>query len=318
LKVVAALVIPLFIMSIVLEIGSRIIIPVKKNQEGSYIEDEEVIFTLRPMGEFEYRFVDNSKKIVEIKDRISSQGIRDREYGPKEPDEYRIVTIGDSYTMGHGIKREEMFQRELETLLARDNLSKRVTVINCGVGGYAPWQERVFLQTRGFGFEPDLVILQLYPANDVSGSYTKVGKWLNAIDLEWETLLIDYRLRSEWPFYLEHWCQVHSNIYRIFIDKTGINDLVKRTALNFRLIPKVNYSPPHTQKFQICLYRSVSGRLVSGTAGGLGYFCRKCPGNSGRLPPTGYRSCGICPRQSHFRNARVLGGTEQENNRRGV
>ena len=31
---------------------------------------------------------------------ISSQGIRDREYGPKENDEFRIVTIGDSFTFG--------------------------------------------------------------------------------------------------------------------------------------------------------------------------------------------------------------------------
>ncbi|HOH52545.1 MAG TPA: hypothetical protein PLI98_17595 [Candidatus Hydrogenedentes bacterium] len=81
--------------------------------------------------------------------------------------------------------------------------SAPVTVINCGVGGYAPWQERMFLRKRGFPLEPDLVVLQLFPGNDVAGSYSRAGKRLEAFDEEWEVRLRDYRRQREIPFRLE-------------------------------------------------------------------------------------------------------------------
>lgn len=248
----------LIVMFAVLELGSRLLLPTGSKPGDLYIADKDAIYTLCPGGESVYYFKDNSQTISEWRDTISSQGIRDREYGPKAPDEFRIVTLGDSYTMGHCLKQEETFQRELESLLNQGNTAKRITVINCGVGGYAPWQERIFLQKRGFGFEPDLVVLQLFPANDISGSYTKVGKYLHAFDIGWEMKLIDFRRQQEFPFYLERWCQRHSNLYSYLCSEFGQEGLLRNLALQSRLIPKIYYAPPVIKcsregKYETCL-----------------------------------------------------------------
>ena len=50
--------------------------------------------------------------------RQTLQGLRDRDYGPKLPDEYRVLLIGDSFTFGHGLETEETISRQLEDYLA--------------------------------------------------------------------------------------------------------------------------------------------------------------------------------------------------------
>lgn len=248
----------LIIMFAILETGSHLLMPTGSKPGELYVTDKDAIFTLCPGGKGVYYYKDNSQTVTEWGDTISSQGIRDREYGPKEPDEFRIVTLGDSYTMGHCLKREDTFQRELERLLNQGKAAKGITVINCGVGGYAPWQERVFLQKRGFGFDPDMVVLQIFPANDVSGSYTKEGKYLHTFDMGWELKLIDFRRQQEFPFYLERWCQRHSNLYRFLCSEYGQEGLLRDVALQFRLIPRIYYAPPVIKcsregKYETCL-----------------------------------------------------------------
>lgn len=257
-QVVPGILVALIIMFTVLESGSRLLMPTGSNPGGLYVTDEDAIFTLRPDGEGIYYFKDNSQSVSEWRVTLSSQGIRDKEYGPKAPDEFRIITLGDSYTMGHCLKREETFQYELEKLLNNERMAKRVTVINCGVGGYAPWQERIFLQKRGLGFDPDLVLLQLFPANDVSGSYTQAGKYLHAFDIGWELKVIDFRRQQEFPFYLERWCQRHSNLYRFLCSEYGREGFIRDCTLQFRFIPKTEYMPPVIKcpregKYETCL-----------------------------------------------------------------
>lgn len=120
---------------------------------------------------------------IEMPAAISRQGLReDREYGPKAPDEYRILLLGDSFTQGHGVEVEETVGRRMETLLTGAMAGKRVTVINGGVGAYAPWQSLVFLRERCLALEPDLVIHQIFAANDVDGMLDREEFELAAID----------------------------------------------------------------------------------------------------------------------------------------
>lgn len=244
MKAFASLGTGLVLVFAILEIGTRWILPVQGRPASSYMRDKNAITTLRPGGQDWYKLLDNSGNIIKYEEAISAQGIRDREFGPKKPDEFRILTVGDSYTMGYGLPCEETFQRELERLLNQKNLPKRVTVVNCGVGGYAPWQERHFLNARGFDFEPDLVLLQLFPSNDVAGSYSRVGKFLQAIDTNWEQILLDARRQNESPFYLERWCRLHSNLYRVVCSLRKKPGLVRNLVLSLRLVPKIEYVLP--------------------------------------------------------------------------
>lgn len=239
LRLAFALTFSATIMFFILEGGTRLVLPVSQKPGGLFDLDEEAIFVLRPGATAEYEFLDNSGNKKDWKVAISSQGIRDRGYGRKSPDEFRILTVGDSFTMGQPLENpEDTYQRELERMLNTGKPSKHIAVINGGVAGYAPWQERIFLRDRGFGFEPDLVILQLFPGNDIAGSYTKEGKYLEALDVRWEQEVINFKRQQEYPFYAERWCQSHSNLYRLVCSISNNADLVARIVMNLRMVPE--------------------------------------------------------------------------------
>jgi hypothetical protein len=124
---------------------------------------------------------------------INDQGFRDRHYGKKAGSTYRILCVGDSFTLGHGVSRDEAYPKALEALLAAHSLNKRVEVINGAQGAYGVWQQIILLQEKGFALEPDLVILQLFPGNDVREALTKQGKVLENYDVAWQKWLCDQR-----------------------------------------------------------------------------------------------------------------------------
>ncbi len=131
---------------------------------------------------------------LEMEYRFSSQGLRDREFGPKREGERRILLLGDSFAMGWGLEEEETISRRLEAMLRESG--RDVTVINAGVTGYGPWQELGLLEDVGFRLEPDLVLLQLFPGNDVDNTLARVGKHLPAYDRGWKLHLHEFRHRS--------------------------------------------------------------------------------------------------------------------------
>ncbi len=107
-------------------------------------------------GEYDYRHVHNS------------YGFRDVEYPVgKPPGTFRILGLGDSFTMGWGAEFEETYLRRLETALnARPGGHPPVQVVKAGISGYFPESERLLLEHYGLDFEPDLVLVGFTP-NDI-------------------------------------------------------------------------------------------------------------------------------------------------------
>ena len=99
---------------------------------------------------------------------INAEGLRGPSRGhPKPPGTYRVLFLGDSVTFGYRIARdEETFPAVVERRLA-ERWQAPVEAINAGVGGYSPWQERLFLADEGLRYEPDLVVLG-FVLNDVT------------------------------------------------------------------------------------------------------------------------------------------------------
>jgi lysophospholipase L1-like esterase len=100
--------------------------------------------------------------------KINSQGLRDHEYPlTRTPGSYRIMMLGDSTTLGWGVRLEDTAAKILERLLndADTPTGKRFEVLNAGVGNYDTVQEVTYYETRGRAFRPDLVIL-VYFIND--------------------------------------------------------------------------------------------------------------------------------------------------------
>lgn len=102
----------------------------------------------------------------------NSMGFRDVEHSFNKPDNtFRILGIGDSFTLGFGAKFEESYLFRLEKKLnAISDNKKNVEIIKAGIGRYYPELERIFLEHYGVKYEPDLIIVGFVP-NDINDTF---------------------------------------------------------------------------------------------------------------------------------------------------
>ncbi len=100
--------------------------------------------------------------------RINEDGFRGPRHARPKPDRVlRGLVVGDSIAFGYGVEEASAFPRVLEKQLATRIPSKRVEVVNLGVGGYNPWNEAQLLKGFGLGYQPDLVLAQ-FCINDLN------------------------------------------------------------------------------------------------------------------------------------------------------
>jgi lysophospholipase L1-like esterase len=113
------------------------------------------------------RFPDISWVSNNLRYDINSEGWRDREHElAKPPGTYRILSVGDSVTNGHGVESEEIYTRQLETLLNADppsDLDYEVILIT--LGALNTEQEVHLAEAEGLRYDPDLIVVG-YVLND--------------------------------------------------------------------------------------------------------------------------------------------------------
>ena len=92
--------------------------------------------------------------------RTNDLGFRDAadSIGPKAPGEYRVVVLGDSFTVAAGVPFKDTFTQRLQRPGYR--------VLNLAVGGYNIVQSALVLEEVGLALEPDLLLVALFPDND--------------------------------------------------------------------------------------------------------------------------------------------------------
>ena len=100
--------------------------------------------------------------------RINSRGLRDSEFPlKKRRDTFRILGLGDSFTVGDGVELNDSYLKVLEKLLNEKYPKKyHFETINTAVPGYSTLHEFYFLKDEGLSYQPDFVILGFY-LNDV-------------------------------------------------------------------------------------------------------------------------------------------------------
>ncbi len=111
----------------------------------------------------------------------NSRGHRDDEVeSPKADGVYRILVLGDSFTVGAGVRQEEAYPQVLEGLLA-EGRSTPIEVVNTGVGGWGPFQYARYYETVGEVLEPDLVLVGFFVGNDTYARVVSVDQTRTAI-----------------------------------------------------------------------------------------------------------------------------------------
>ncbi|MGB0085985.1 MAG: SGNH/GDSL hydrolase family protein [Rhodomicrobiaceae bacterium] len=96
--------------------------------------------------------------------KTNSMGARDREIPfERTPGVLRIAMVGDSLTMGWGVAIENTFPKRIERLYA--DIGKKAEVVDLGVGNWNTVQEVEHFLTKGYKYNPDIVVLN-YSIND--------------------------------------------------------------------------------------------------------------------------------------------------------
>jgi hypothetical protein len=127
-----------------------------KYDASFYRPDRELGYVLRPSAE------GWSVQERENYERISSQGLRDREHSvQRPPDVIRIALIGDSYAEAKQVDLDTAYwsvmERELNERFAKDG--RRVEVLNFGVAGYSLAQEYLVIKDKVWQYDPQIIVL---------------------------------------------------------------------------------------------------------------------------------------------------------------
>jgi hypothetical protein len=112
-----------------------------------------------------------SKRDVLIE--VNSIGLRYPELGQKTKDEFRVLVLGDSVTLGDFVQEDETLTRQLEKLTA--GRSKRILFINAGLPGVGTMEELYLYQEVRDRVQPDLVLVAMYlnDAQTAAGFYAR-------------------------------------------------------------------------------------------------------------------------------------------------
>jgi len=99
--------------------------------------------------------------------QYNSQGMRGRELSySKPPSVRRIILLGDSFVDGLGVEVGQRVSDVLEGMLNGTNSSHQFEVIAMGTMGYSTDQELLWLESDGWKYQPDSVVLMFFE-NDV-------------------------------------------------------------------------------------------------------------------------------------------------------
>ncbi|MEW6071488.1 MAG: SGNH/GDSL hydrolase family protein [Planctomycetota bacterium] len=124
-----------------------------------FVRDPELGIRLRPG----FRGVHATREFrVEV--AVNSLGLRDREPETADSERLRILSLGDSFAYGCGVRAEETFARRLEEILSA---GRPVRVYNGGAPSYGTRQELTLLRRLAPALHPDVVLVSFFFGNDL-------------------------------------------------------------------------------------------------------------------------------------------------------
>ncbi|MFH1319497.1 MAG: SGNH/GDSL hydrolase family protein [Bacteroidota bacterium] len=168
IKYLILLIINLFIIFLVIEIGLRIYSGFIMMYDIEMYKYAKKLKRKSNVPGLVHEHIPNSEaELMGVNFKINSLGFRDEELpAEKGKNEYRIFVLGCSNTVGWGVPFDSVFTMLLENKLNSANQEKWFNVINAGIGNYNTTLETILFKERLPAVLPDKVILHYY-INDV-------------------------------------------------------------------------------------------------------------------------------------------------------
>lgn len=94
--------------------------------------------TLSHVPNIPYQKLDLAYGDKKWSETCNSLGLRDREF-PTTPRKFRLLLIGDSFTFGHGVKRDSCWAKLLEKMIWQKDLYDSIEIVNAGMSGSCPY-----------------------------------------------------------------------------------------------------------------------------------------------------------------------------------
>jgi len=155
----------LLLLALGLEAGLRVFAPqIPIMPDGIYAGHPQLRYLPNPGAVGRYRTTEFDHQIT-----INAHGFRGQARPLSKPaGVFRVLCLGDSFTLGAEAPLEQTYPAVLEELLNRraEGDSMVFEVVNAGVGGYGTYQELIFIHLVGLAVQPDLVVVQFF-SNDV-------------------------------------------------------------------------------------------------------------------------------------------------------
>lgn len=144
------------------EIVIRQFIPIDLGSSMAYRIPHPILgWVLKPGVSYHNRMLEATVRVT-----YNSKGWRDVEHAMDAPHgAFRALVLGDSFMEAYSVELNEALHKRLEEFARQRGAD--LEVINLGVGGYGTLQEYLAFQELGPLYQPQLVLLGLFIANDV-------------------------------------------------------------------------------------------------------------------------------------------------------
>jgi hypothetical protein len=202
-------VLSLLLSIVALELGLAIFhpIPFSIGYNMYFVSDPYTGYRLKPGGTGYYQ--------LGIPGIANRQGHRDVEVAEKKPSGvFRILVLGDSFTVGSNVRQEEAWPKVLERQL-RDRYGPKIEVVNAGVGGWDPLQYAQYYEHYGYRFEPDLILVGFFTGNDTYSPLKKLEQSYRAV----QGHLVSPEAAASRSVQLKVFLYDHSNLARLWLNK---------------------------------------------------------------------------------------------------
>lgn len=148
-----------------LEIAVRIISPQSDMRRRDLIFQYEPFMGVEGIPNKKGTFATKSFKTTFT---LNSEGFRDYDHDKTNTKKkFRILTLGDSFTWGHGVDNDQIYMKVLE------KIDTNIETINMGgPGGDPPGSLKTYIH-KGVKYEHDVVLLGFFIGNDIVAYYPK-------------------------------------------------------------------------------------------------------------------------------------------------